>query len=45
MEVVDIEEFAQTIYQMKKEIRKRDEEIEILKKEIEKLQEIVDRLS
>ena len=32
MEVIPMEEFEQIIYQMKKEMRKKDEEIESLKK-------------
>jgi len=39
MEVVSLEEFEQTIYQMKKEIRKKDEEIETLKKKIKELEQ------
>ena len=37
MEVIPIEEFEQIIYQMKKEMRKKDEEIESLKKTIKEL--------
>ena len=32
-----MDEFAETIYQMKKDMRKKDEEIETLKKKIEEL--------
>ena len=34
MEVIPMEEFEQLVYQMKKEARRRDEEIEELKKEL-----------
>jgi chromosome segregation ATPase len=37
MEVIPMEEFEQLIYQMKKEMRKKDDEIETLKKKIEGL--------
>ena len=38
MEVVPMEEFEQLIYQMKKEMRKKDDEIERLKKMVEELE-------
>ena len=41
MDVVSMEEFAETIYQMKKEDRKKHELIEALKKRIEELEEII----
>ena len=39
MDVVSMDEFAETIYQMKKEARKKDEEIESLKKKIKELEQ------
>uniref|UniRef100_A0A6C0HRV2 Uncharacterized protein n=1 Tax=viral metagenome TaxID=1070528 RepID=A0A6C0HRV2_9ZZZZ len=41
MDVVSMEEFAETIYQMKKEMRKKDDEIEGLKREIFHLEELL----
>jgi len=40
MEVVDMEEFAQTVYEMKKEIRRKDDEIKSLKMKIEELEKL-----
>jgi SMC interacting uncharacterized protein involved in chromosome segregation len=40
MEVVDMEEFAQTVYEMKKEMRKKDDEIKSLKMKIEELEKL-----
>ena len=39
MEVISLEEFEQIIYQMKKEMRKKDEEIETLKKKINEFEQ------
>jgi hypothetical protein len=41
MEIVDMEEFEQTIYQKKKEMRKKDEKIEYLMKQMKDLEELV----
>lgn len=40
MDVVDMEEFAQTVYEMKKEMRKKDDEIKSLKMKIEELEKL-----
>ena len=39
-----MEEFEQLIYQMKKEMRKKDDEIESLKKEIQKRDDEIETL-
>lgn len=44
MEVVPMEEFAQTIYQMNKKMRLKDDEIESLEKKMEHLEELMFRL-